>query len=65
MYVHCQTSLVDTYATLYPDVFQLIGNREIRLNADQTIPTEELSHCIELALTYHLTRQSPPRHHQS
>jgi len=68
MYVHCRTNLVDTFDTLYPEVFQLIGNREIRFNADQAIPTDELSHCIELAMTYHLTHRSPPRsptdHHQ-
>jgi len=27
MYVHCRTNLVNTFDTLYPDVFQLIGNR--------------------------------------
>jgi len=68
MYVHCRTNLVNTFDTLYPDVFQLIGNRQIRFNADQAIPTDELSHCIELAMTYHLTHRSPPRnptdHHQ-
>ena len=27
---------------------------------DQAIPTDELSHCIELAMTYHLTPIAPP-----
>jgi hypothetical protein len=58
MYVHCQTSLVDAFGTWHPHVFDLIDNREIRFNADQAVPTDELGHCIELALTYHLARRS-------
>ncbi|MEV4510205.1 DUF1801 domain-containing protein [Dactylosporangium sp. NPDC049525] len=54
LYVHCQTTLIETFATLYPDVFDLIGNREIRFATDRPLPTDELRHCIELALTYHL-----------
>jgi hypothetical protein len=58
LYVHCRTDLIDTFDLLYPDLFQLIGAREIRFDAGEAIPTDELSHCIELALTYHLTRRS-------
>jgi Domain of unknown function (DU1801) len=57
MYVHCRTNLIDTFDTLYPDAFQLVGKREIRFDPHRAVPTDELSHCIELALTYHLTRR--------
>jgi hypothetical protein len=56
MYVHCRTNLIDTFNTLDPDAFQLPGKRQI-LSTRTAIPTDELSHCIELALTYHLTHR--------
>jgi hypothetical protein len=59
VFVHCRTNLIDTFDMLYPDVFRLIGNREIRFDVDEAIPIDELSHCIGLAMTYHLTPRSP------
>ena len=53
MYFNCQTTLVDTYRTLFPEL-KFEGNRALIFNADETPPEAAVSKCIELALTYHL-----------
>lgn len=54
MYVHCQTTLVDSFKEMYGDQLRFEGNRSIVFNAADEIPKEALSHCIAMALTYHL-----------
>lgn len=54
IYFHCQTRLVETFKKLYPNSFRYEGKRAIILNVDDKLAKKELSHCIELALTYHL-----------
>jgi len=56
MYFHCQTTLVDTFRELYPDIMSYTGNRAIVFDAKRKIPEAELRHCIALALTYHLDK---------
>lgn len=58
MYFHCQTTLVDTFKELYHDKFRFEGNRSLLFNENDKIPVAELSHCIALALTYHLDKKS-------
>lgn len=58
MYVHCQTSLVETFKQLYPDKFTFGGKRSIIFNVKNEVPVKELSHCIQLALTYHRNKLS-------
>ncbi len=53
LFVHCQTSLIDQYRSLFPDSFSFSGNRAVLLDK-QPVPEMELRHCIRLALTYHL-----------
>jgi hypothetical protein len=60
MYFHCQTSLVDTFRTLYPSKFTFEGNRAIVFDETATIPVRELRHCISLALTYRLRASRKP-----
>jgi hypothetical protein len=55
LYFHCQTSLVETFRQLYPDLVYG-GNRCILLDATETPPRDALRHCVALALTYHLSR---------
>ena len=57
IYFKCQTSLVATFKELYPNKFRYEGNRAILFNVDDKIPGPELSHCIALALTYHLNKK--------
>jgi hypothetical protein len=54
IYFHCQTNLVATFRELYPGQMKFGGNRSILFDAEDVIPREALSHCVSLALTYHL-----------
>ena len=53
VYFNCQTSLVATFRTLYPDELSFGGNRSILVHVDDEVPLAALRHCIALALTYH------------
>lgn len=57
IFFHCQTNLVETFKTLFPTQFKYEGSRCIVFGLDDEIPTKELSYCIELGLTYHLTKK--------
>lgn len=52
IYFNCNTKLVDTFRTLYPEVFEFEKNRAIHLKLGQALPETELTHCIDLALSY-------------
>lgn len=56
IYFHCQTTLISTFKSLYPKEFKYEGNRAIIFNEKNKIPQKELSHCISLALTYHINK---------
>ena len=53
MYFHCQTSLVDTFRGIYPELTYQ-GNRAIVFDDNEKIPVKKIKHCILLALTYNL-----------
>ncbi len=57
MYVHCQTTLMETYRALFGDLFQFEGHRCIKFDTD--FPVEAVQHCIALALTYRLKKKQP------
>lgn len=57
IYFHCQTTLVDTFRELYGDLFSYEGNRSLHFHVSNSLPKEPLSHCIALALSYHLNKQ--------
>ena len=65
MYFHCQTTLVDTFKEMYRGVFEFGGNRSIIFSEEDTVPVEELSHCISMALTYHLNKRQGSRSTES
>ena len=61
MYVHCQTNLIETFRTLYPqderdDALRFDGNRAIVMSLAQPLPEEPLKRMIHAALTYHLNK---------
>ena len=58
MYFHCQTTLVDTFKEMYRDTLKFEGNRSIIFSVDDTIPKNELRHCISIALTYHRNKRA-------
>ena len=57
MYFNCQTNLVETFRTLFPNDFKFAGNRAIIFTQKEQPPTEALAYCIGAALTYHLRKR--------
>jgi Domain of unknown function (DU1801) len=57
MYFHCQTNLVETFRTKFPNTFRFEGNRAIIFRLDDKVPARELSYCIAAALTYHRNKK--------
>jgi hypothetical protein len=57
MFVHCQTTLISSFRTLYPHVFVFEGSRAVLFTHGEELPHEALKHCIAMALTYHLKSQ--------
>ncbi len=53
MYFNCQTTLVDSFRTLFPKDFSFEGNRALLFDQAAAVPTDALGHCIAAALTYH------------
>ena len=53
MYFNCQTTLIETFRTLFPSDFTFEGNRAIIFAESDVIPTDALAFCIAAALTYH------------
>jgi hypothetical protein len=57
MYFNCQTTLVDTFRTVFPSDFQFDGNRALVFKQADRLPKKELAWCIAEALTYHQRQQ--------
>ncbi|REF27963.1 uncharacterized protein DUF1801 [Xenorhabdus cabanillasii] len=57
IFFHCQTTLVDTFKTLFPELIYS-KNRAIVLDPEDDLPTNELSICIEMSLTYKLRKKN-------
>jgi hypothetical protein len=58
VYFHCQTTLVDTFRTLFPEDFKYEGNRAIVFSEKDAVPARELAFCIAAALTYHRDKRA-------
>jgi Domain of unknown function (DU1801) len=57
MYFNCQTTLIDTFKSLFPHELVYEGNRAIVFKASEPVPTEALAFCISAALTDHHSRK--------
>jgi hypothetical protein len=53
VFFHCQTTLVDTFRTCFPNDFQFVGNRALAMPLAQPLPKDALHTCIESALIYY------------
>lgn len=53
LYFHCQTNLIETFRTLFPNEFKFEGNRAILFDEEAPLPMDSLAFCIAAALTYH------------
>jgi len=58
LYVHCQTNLIDTFRSRFPDILQFEGNRAIVFLLQDELPIEPLRACIAMALTYHQKKRA-------
>jgi hypothetical protein len=58
IYFHCQTTLVETFRTLFPNTFKFEGNRSIVFDENDRVPVNELTLCIAMALTYHRQKRA-------
>lgn len=59
VYFKCTSKLVATFKIIYNEKFKFEGNRAIIFQLDDSIPENELKHCIALALTYHQVKHLP------
>ena len=57
MYFHCQTNLVETFRTLFPNEFEFEGNRALVFKEDDHVPADALAFCVSASLTYHLVKK--------
>jgi hypothetical protein len=66
MYFNCQTSLIDTFRSLFPSDFKFEGNRALIFEQDDAVPVKALKFCIAASLTYHHRKQgnARPRGHR-
>ena len=56
LYLNCQTTLISSFKTLFPEQFTYEGNRAIVFGINDPIPENELRVCISMALRYHLAK---------
>ncbi len=57
IHFNCKTTLIETFQNLYPNTFCYLGNRSLVFKKEDKIPKKQLSECIQLALTYHLSKK--------
>lgn len=55
--VHCQTTLIGQFRTLFADALRFDGNRAVVFEESEALPEGPVSMCIAMALTYHLDRK--------
>lgn len=61
MYFNCQTTLVDSFRSLFPDDFEFQGTRALLFPLNKAIPQDALAFCIAAAMTYHLKKRATSR----
>lgn len=61
LYVHCQTSLIETFRSWFSDDLTFQGNRGVLFKVSDPVPDRVLAICIATALTYHRTKRQKVR----
>ena len=64
LYFNCQTDLVDTFKTLFPNDFVFEGNRALVFRLGEAIPADSVAFCMAAAFTYHLNKKKQYRKKQ-
>ena len=54
LYFNCNTTLMQTFRTLFPKELRFEGNRAVVLGIKEVLPKEALALCVGAALTYHV-----------
>jgi Domain of unknown function (DU1801) len=57
MYFNCQTTLVDSFKTMFPTAFKFEGNRALVFDQNDEVPMAALRHCVAMALIYHAKKR--------
>lgn len=58
IYFNCQTTIVKDIQQRYDDLFKCVDNRALLIPLDKSLPAEELTECINMALMYHANKKS-------
>ncbi len=61
LFFYCQTTLVETYRNMFPDIFSYSKNQAIVINPTEPLAADELQTCLALALTYKLNKRKAKR----
>ncbi len=61
MFFICHTNLVSDFKALFGDTFAYDGERALLFRVGDPVPRNAVAQCVEMALTYHLTKQSEPK----
>jgi hypothetical protein len=56
LYVSCNTTLIETYRSMFGNTLTFEGNRAILIPNNEPLPKKELMLCIRMALRYHLDK---------
>jgi hypothetical protein len=57
LFFNCQTTLVESFRTMFGDELSYSKNRAVILPIQDTLPEESVRQCLEMALTYHLRKK--------
>jgi Domain of unknown function (DU1801) len=57
VYFNCNTNLVESFKSLFPNDFQFEGQRALLMKVKYPLPKKELSFCISAALLYHTKKK--------
>ncbi|MBU1353925.1 MAG: DUF1801 domain-containing protein [Gammaproteobacteria bacterium] len=58
MYFNCQTTLIETFRTIFPTDFKFDGNRALVFSLEEEVPKIGLAMCIAASFTYHLKKKA-------
>ncbi|MBN2731036.1 MAG: DUF1801 domain-containing protein [Balneolaceae bacterium] len=58
LYVSCNTTLINTFRTMFAGDLKFEGNRAIVFPVHKPLPRKQLMICIQMALRYHLDKNT-------
>lgn len=58
LYFNCNTTLVETFRSLFGDDLQYSKNRAVLFDIASPLPQEAIAQCVRMALYYHRDRRS-------